>query len=54
MRTLFPEYYHISEEKIKQIWSSGIIVLDTNLLLDFYRLLTSTSKDRLFHLNYQK
>ena len=45
MRTLFPEYYHISEEKIKQIWSSGVIVLDTNVLLDFYRLPKETSDD---------
>jgi hypothetical protein len=38
MKSLFPGYYSPSEEQFKALWKNGIVVLDTNVLLELYRL----------------
>jgi hypothetical protein len=38
MRELFPEFYRPDKATLDKIWSSGIVVLDTNFLLALYRL----------------
>ncbi|GAA4072714.1 hypothetical protein GCM10022389_17650 [Flavobacterium cheonanense] len=42
MKNIFPGYYKKSEEEIKKIWELGIIVFDTNVLLNLYRYSDST------------
>lgn len=37
MRKLFPGYYNPSEAEFKEMWSKGLFVFDTNVLLDLYR-----------------
>jgi hypothetical protein len=37
MRKSFTGYYPPTERELKQIWDNGIIVLDTNVLLNLYR-----------------
>lgn len=43
MRKLFPGYYKPTEDEFKKIWNDGIIIFDTNVLLDFYRYSEETS-----------
>ncbi len=38
MKKLFPGYYEYSEQDIKNIWSKGLFVFDTCVLLNTYRL----------------
>lgn len=38
MRQEFGGYYAPTEEEYKRLWAEGLIVLDTNVLLDLYRL----------------
>ncbi|WP_348825745.1 PIN domain-containing protein [Flavobacterium aestuarii] len=42
MKELFPGYYRKTENDIKQIWEHGIIMFDTNVLLNLYRYSEST------------
>jgi len=42
MKELFPGYYRKEEEDIKRIWQNGIIMFDTNVLLNLYRYSDST------------
>ena len=42
MRELFPGYYRKTEDDIKNIWEHGIILFDTNVLLNLYRYSEST------------
>lgn len=42
MKDIFPGYYKKNEAEIKQIWENGIIVFDTNVLLNLYRYSDST------------
>lgn len=42
MKELFPGYYRKTETDIKQIWEHGIIMFDTNVLLNLYRYSDST------------
>ena len=42
MKELFPGYYRKTESEIKQIWQNGIIMFDTNVLLNLYRYSDST------------
>lgn len=51
MKTKFFEQYSLSEEKIKEIWKNGIVVFDTNVLLNLYRYKKDTCDDIL---NYMK
>lgn len=37
MRKEFPGHYTPSNEEFEKIWKEGIIIFDTNVLLDFYR-----------------
>lgn len=45
MRDLFPGYFQLSEDEIADICREGIFVLDTNVLLNFYRYTPQTSTD---------
>lgn len=49
MKNLFPGYYRKTEEEIKVLWENGLIVFDTNVLLNLYRYSDST-KDTLLDL----
>ncbi|WPP49654.1 PIN-like domain-containing protein [Catalinimonas niigatensis] len=42
MENTFKEYYRLSQNELKNLWETGIIVLDTNILLNFYRYSDST------------
>jgi hypothetical protein len=42
MKELFPGYYRKTESEIKQIWQNGVIMFDTNVLLNLYRYSDST------------
>ncbi len=42
MKKLFPGYYRKTEEELKQIWENGIIMFDTNVLLNLYRYSEAT------------
>lgn len=44
MRNLFPGYYTPSKEEFEKIWKDGIIIFDTNVLLDLYRYSEKTVK----------
>ena len=47
MKTKFPGHYQLSSDQIKELWESATIVLDTNVLLDFYRVSKQTSSELL-------
>lgn len=47
MRKLFPGYYTPSKEEFEKIWQEGLIVFDTNVLLDLYRYSENTVKSLL-------
>lgn len=51
MKTQFFEHYSLSNEKIKDIWQNGLVVFDTNVLLNLYRYNKETCDDIL---NYMK
>lgn len=51
MKTQFFEHYCLSNEKIKDIWQNGLVVFDTNVLLNLYRYNKETCDDIL---NYMK
>lgn len=42
MKSLFPHYYKISGAELSKLWSESLIVLDTNVLLDLYRVKSGT------------
>lgn len=44
MKELFPGYYRKTEADIKRIWEHGIIMFDTNVLLNLYRYSDSTQQ----------
>ena len=45
MRTGFEGYFRPSEDEFAELWEHGLIVLDTNVLLDLYRLPTTASSN---------
>ena len=45
MKEIFKGYFDYSNEEYKEIWETGIIVIDTNILLNFYRYSTSTRNE---------
>ncbi|MFA7361952.1 MAG: PIN-like domain-containing protein [Candidatus Kapaibacterium sp.] len=45
MRKLFPGYYTPKKEDFKKMWSDGIFILDTNVLLDLYRYSEETVRE---------
>lgn len=42
MKNIFPGYYKKTEKELNEIWEKGIIMFDTNVLLNLYRYSTST------------
>ena len=47
MRSNFPGYYSLSKELLDEVWDKAVLVLDTNVLLDFYRVSPETQSDLL-------
>ena len=47
MKKAFVGYYAPSDEEYRRLWKEGQIVLDANVLLDFYRLPTSARDELL-------
>lgn len=47
MEDLFPGYYRKTESEIKDIWKNGIILFDSNVLLNLYRYSESTRESLL-------
>lgn len=45
MKNKFPDYYKPSKEEYSLLWKNADIVLDANVLLDFYRVSESTYND---------
>lgn len=45
MKTKFFEQYSLTDEKLKEIWESGLVVFDTNILLNLYRYNKQTCDD---------
>lgn len=45
MKREFPEYFPLTEEQLAEIWSSGFIVFDTNVILRLYRYKKATADD---------
>lgn len=45
MKTLFAEYYRLSDERIKEIWEDSSIIFDTNVLLNLYRYNEDTCRE---------
>lgn len=54
MKEHFYEFYKLPEEKIEDIWANGILVVDTNVLLDLYRLEEASRKDLKKSIDYFK
>lgn len=52
MKSKFPGYYSLEVDKLDEMWDKAIIVLDTNVLLDFYRVSLETQSDLLSLLDY--
>lgn len=42
MKNIFPGYYKKSDDDLKRIWDNGIILFDTNVLLNLYRYSDTT------------
>ena len=38
-------YYKLPKERVEEIWKNGLLVMDTNVLLDLYRLEETSRKD---------
>jgi predicted nucleic acid-binding protein len=45
MKEMFRGYYRPTDEEFKKLWDDCLFVLDTNVLLNFYRYSEKTSKD---------
>ncbi|NEP38107.1 MAG: hypothetical protein F6K25_26420 [Okeania sp. SIO2G4] len=45
MKILFSWRLPLSEAYFAELWEKATFVFDTNFLLDFYRVLSSTSED---------
>ena len=54
MKDRFYEFYKLPEEKIESIWEKGLLVTDTNVLLDLYRLEEKSRKDLKKSIDYFK
>jgi len=48
MKSLFPEFKVLSDKEYREAWKQGLLVFDTNVLLNFYRYQT-TSRDELLN-----
>ena len=47
MRSDFPGYYSLSKEQLDEVWDKAVLILDTIVLLDFYRVSPETQSDLL-------
>jgi len=47
MRKQLAGYYSLEQEDINNLWDNGLIILDTNVLLNFYRFSKTTSDELL-------
>lgn len=47
MKTSFSEYYRPTNSEYKRLWDSALIVIDTNVLLDLYRM-PESSREQIF------
>jgi DNA-directed RNA polymerase specialized sigma24 family protein len=47
MKSRFPGYYRPSPEAFRDLWASGIVAVDANVLLDVYRYSEGTANDLL-------
>jgi hypothetical protein len=47
MKELFPAYYSLTDDELNTLWKNCLFVLDTNVLLDLYRLPNAASNDLL-------
>jgi len=45
MKNIFPGYFKLTEDEIKELWRTGIFALDANILLNMYRYSDSTRDD---------
>lgn len=45
MKSFFPGYYGLDEKEKEELWTNAIVVIDTNVLLDFYRVSKDTSNE---------
>lgn len=52
MRSKFPGYYSLSDDELGEMWDKAIVVLDTNVLLDCYRVSPETQSDLLTLLKF--
>lgn len=50
MKTKFFEQYNLTDERIKEVWESGLVVFDTNILLNLYRYNKQTCDDILSYM----
>lgn len=44
MKSIFPEFYRLSEDDFKKVWDDCIFVFDANVLLNLYRYSQNTGK----------
>ncbi|WP_050594026.1 PIN domain-containing protein [Pseudomonas syringae] len=51
MKSSFPGYFSSTDENLNSLWASGLIVLDTNVLLNLYRYSDSTKTELLAIIN---
>ena len=54
VRNMFPGYYAPSEAELDHAWKHGLIVIDTNALLDVYRLPPKMSEEFMSALDFFK
>lgn len=52
MKSAFPSFYRLSSQDFRKLWANGLIVFDTNVLLNLYRYQASTS-DSLLKVMYE-
>lgn len=52
MRSNFPGFYSLSKELLDEVWGKAVLILDTNVLLDFYRVSPDTQSDLLRVVKY--
>ena len=45
MKDKFYEFYKLPKQKLDEIWNKGLLIVDTNVLLDLYRLGEESRKD---------
>lgn len=54
MKNTFYEFYKLSKKRINEIWDNGLLIVDTNVLLDLYRLSPDSRKDLMKSIDHFK